>query len=397
MTINVTGNSASQTVTIELDPVGTSTGSVTGALVYLQVTDATTGDPVTTSCFVLIDFSNEGCDENGDGRISFEDVPPGVYGVTQTVASPGYLTLKDFRINVHDDKDTQTFPITLTPSNQTTGTVDVAVVPYDATTGGVLTGACVQFEGASLVGCDENGDGKITFAGVPVGSYQLSETQAPPGYDLAKPRIVSVQQDGRFYYIEHYPASNVATLDLVDVAIVTRDPDDGTLLNGACYIIIDASIEGCDENNDGQVDFAGVVPGTYTLHQTNAPSGFNRINDFAIQISQYDPTQSILTKQSADQFAPGYRNVSVAVWDINTGQRIRGENVCVQLSDWSNVGCDLNSDGQIDFQDVPVGEYQINVTSLPAGYVIYFDNNVVEVDSDNPFSIANALLTVEGP
>ncbi len=375
----------------------TATGSSTGKLVYLQVTDATTGDPVTTSCFVIIDFSNEGCDENGDGRISFEGVPAGIWGVTQTVASDGYLPLKDFRINVHDDRDTQTFPITLTPAHQTSGSVDVAVVPYDATTGGVLTGACVQFEGASLIGCDENGDGKITFDGVPVGTYQLSETQAPAGYDLAEPRFVSVQEDGRFYYLEHYPVSDVPALDQVDVAIVTRDPDDGSLLNGACYIIVDASIEGCDENNDGQVDFRGVVPGTYTLHQTSAPSGFNRINDFPIQISQYDPTQSILTKQSADQFEPGFRNVSVAVWDITTGQRITGEDVCVQLNEWSNVGCDLNGDGQIDFQDVPVGEYTINVTSLPDGYTVYFEDNVVEVPDDNPFSIANALLTVEGP
>jgi uncharacterized surface anchored protein len=181
------------------------------------------------------------------------------------------------------------------------------------------------------------------------------------------------------------------------VALVTRDPKTGDLLNGSCYVILDASIEGCDENSDGQVDFRDVVPGTYTVHQTKAPSGFNRIDDFDIQISEFDPTQSILIKQSKTQYAKGFRNVSVAVYDINTGTRVTGPDVCVQLVDFSNVGCDLNSDGQIDFQDVPVGTYVIDAISLPNGYGVNFRDNKVIVEETNPFSIANALLTVTGP
>ncbi len=43
---------------------------------YLQPTD-TQGNPVQGACFVLQDYSNEGCDENGDGRILFSDIPLG--------------------------------------------------------------------------------------------------------------------------------------------------------------------------------------------------------------------------------------------------------------------------------------------------------------------------------
>ena len=72
------------------------------------------------------------------------------------------------------------------------------------------------------------------------------------------------------------PSQDRNAADLVDVALVTRDPETGELLTGACYIILDASIEGCDENDDGQVDFEDVVPGTYTIHQTTAPDGLGR-------------------------------------------------------------------------------------------------------------------------
>jgi uncharacterized surface anchored protein len=395
--ITVTSTPDTQQFQIDLAPLdgeGTSLDTVT---VYLAPIDVTTGGAVTAACFVLIDFSNTGCDENGDGFISFEDVPPGIYGVHESQPAAGYLALSDFRINVHNDRAEQTFQIDMTPVRENNGTVDISVVPYDATTGGGLTGACVEFTGASLEGCDDNGDGRIDFKGVPVGSYQLTETTAPPGYQLADPRFVSVQQNGRVYYLEHYPGDQVQPAPQVDVALVTRDPKTGDLLNGSCYVILDASIEGCDENSDGQVDFRDVVPGTYTVHQTKAPSGFNRIDDFDIQISEFDPTQSILIKQSKTQYAKGFRNVSVAVYDINTGTRVTGPDVCVQLVDFSNVGCDLNSDGQIDFQDVPVGTYVIDAISLPNGYGVNFHDNKVIVEETNPFSIANALLTVTGP
>jgi hypothetical protein len=69
----------------------------------------------------------------------------------------------------------------------------------------------------------------------------------------------------------------------------------------------------------------------------------------------------------------------------------------VVLVDFSNEGCDLNGDGQIDFQDVPVGEYTIEATSLPKGYNVYFKDNLVVVEETNPLSIANALLVIVKP
>jgi hypothetical protein len=70
----------------------------------------------------------------------------------------------------------------------------------------------------------------------------------------------------------------------VFVALVSRDAASFARLAGACYIINGASIEGCDENGDGQVDFRGVQPGTYTVTQTLAPSGYRAAIDFEIVV-----------------------------------------------------------------------------------------------------------------
>lgn len=399
--ITVNASPAVQTFTIELEPV--SGGSVQqtsgdGVTVYIRTVDSANQFAITDVCYVLVDFSNEGCDDNGDGRVAFEGVPPGtIYTVTQTAGPSGYLAVGDFPIlpNMHDAE--QEFDVEMSRDRSTSDSVDIAVVPYDATSGGGLTGACVIFSGGSLEGCDDNGDGRITFEGVPVGSYLLRETVAPNGYTVAHDRWVAVQVTGRTLYLPHSPSDQVQPADTVDVALVTRDPETGELLTGACYIIFDASIEGCDENDDGQVDYEDVVPGTYTIHQTKAPAGWDAINDFEAQISEFDPTQSILIKQSEEQYEPGFRNVSVAIYDVDSGERVRGNATCVVLVDFSNEGCDENGDGQIDFQDVPVGEYEIEATSLPRGYNVYFRENLVIVEETNPLSIANALLVIVKP
>lgn len=398
--ITVRSEPAEQTFIVRLNPSGSVSAQTDGdgVTVYIRTIDASNQTPLVQVCYVIVDFSNVGCDEDGDGRVSFEGVPAGEpFTVSQTARPDGYLPVGDFPIlaNVHDAE--QTFDVIMTGDRTDAEAVDIAVVPYDAASGGGLTGACVIFHGGSLEGCDENGDGRITFEGVPVGSYLLRETVAPSGYNPASDRWVALQVSGRTLYLPHSPAEQVQPAEQVDVALVTRDPETGDLLTGACYIILDASLEGCDENGDGQVDYEGVVPGTYTIHQTSAPDGFDLIDDFEAQISEFDPEQSILIKQSEEQYEPGFRNVSVAIFDVDSGQRVKGPDTCVVLVDFSNEGCDENSDGQIDFQDVPIGEYEIEATSLPSGYNVYFRDNSVIVEETNPLSIANALLVIVRP
>jgi uncharacterized surface anchored protein len=402
LSITVNASPSQQTFTVRLHATGRvqpdQTNDGEGVTVFIRTYDASTRAALQQVCYVLVDYSNEGCDEDGDGLVTFEGVTPGAtYRVHQTARPDGYLPVGDFPIVVHLEALEFTFDVAMSGNRATADTVDISVVPYDAASGGGLTGACVVFSGGSLEGCDEDGDGRITFEGIPVGSYLLRETVAPNGYNPPPDRWIALQVTGRTIYLPHFPAEQVQPAGEVNVALVTRDPDTGELLTGACYIILDASIEGCDENNDGLVDYADVVPGTYTIHQTKAPEGFDLINDFEAQISEFEVQQSILVKQSEEQYAPGFRNVSVAIYDIETGERVTGEGVCVVLVGVSNEGCDLNSDGQIDFQDVPVGEYTIEATGLPVGYRVHFEENLVVIEETNPLSIANALLVVNGP
>ncbi|MGC4191773.1 MAG: SpaA isopeptide-forming pilin-related protein [Thermomicrobiales bacterium] len=270
--------------------------------IYLQPVSATNGSPIYDACFVLVGASNEGCDENGDGYIRFQDIAPGTYTVRQTRDAAGYLTMGDVSITANAATAEQVFPISLRPAGSSSNT-----------SGG-----------------------------------------------------------------------------LVHVALVTRDPGNGDLVTGTCYIIQGASIEGCDENGDGQVDFADVTPGTYTVQQTATPNAYPAVQPFDIVITD-DPTQAFIVKQAARQNDASHRNLSIVLVDKTTGQRVTGGNACVRVVDASNIGCDENGDGQVDFLDIPVGSHTVRITDMPPGYHGEYSSYTLNVDASE-YSIVTVYL-----
>jgi murein DD-endopeptidase MepM/ murein hydrolase activator NlpD len=164
--------------------------------------------------------------------------------------------------------------------------------------------------------------------------------------------------------------------DAVDIALITREPEGGDLLTGACYVV-GQSNEGCDENGDGQVTFADIPFGTYTVHQTQTPAGYPAINDYEIIVEgigymegpSFGVPLGFIVRQAPEQNAPDSRNVSVVFLDMVTHERVTS-GACVELMGASNVGCDRDLiDGQADFLDVPAGgPYELSFSNLPDGY-----------------------------
>jgi hypothetical protein len=341
----------------------------TGRTVYIETTDFRTGESITTACYVFVDYSQEGCDENGDGRISFQGMPAADFIVTQTVRAPGYLPMGDFPVTIHENGDGQLIRVQLARSDGVNrGPFDISIAPFNIQTNDPVSGGCFVLNGGSLEGCDENGDARVTFDGVAAGTYLLSQTVASPGYLLRAPAWIVVSANGliRVGVAPRVPEPP-ASAELPDVSIVTRDGE-GTLLRGACYIIIDASIEGCDENGDGQVDYRDVRPGTWTVTQTQAPGNFDPVDDFEITITP-EETQSFTVNQAG--WGPDSTIVSLIAIDADTGRRIASVDVCFIVIGGSIEGCDNNLDGQVDYFGIQPGRYSIEITSAPDGYLPY--------------------------
>ena len=199
-------------------------------------------------------------------------------------------------------------------------------------------------------------------------------------------------------------SSSASTDTAVDIALITRDPDTGELLTGTCNVLVDASNAGCDENGDGQVTFAAIPFGIYTVRQTLTPAGYSTIDDYDIDVQptgymegpSFGVPLGFIVKQARDQNAPDTRNVSVVMLDMRTHERVTAD-VCVELVGTSNAGCDeYPRDGQIDFLDVPAGgPYELRFSNLPAGYEVATVGGPLGVSIDaEPGTPSNRIIFV---
>ena len=329
----------------------------------IAIVTTVNGSSYYDACFVLVNHSNEGCDQNRDGQITFEDIPYGSYTLRQT---SGRVMGPDINIDVSgaaDGDGWERFYVNLQG-----GFSDIAVVTTD--NGASFYDACFVLVDHSNEGCDQNRDGQITFEDIPHGTYTLRQTRSLSGGKFVADTTIQVtgasDADGweRFYV-------GVEKDNSVNIALITRDPDDGNLLTNTCYVLVGFSNEGCDENADGQVTFEAVPPGTYTVRQTKTPAGYPTISDYEIMVENVDNVPlSFVVRQAPEQNAPGTRNVSIVFVDINTHTRLVA-NACVELVGASNVGCDEDlRDGQVDFLDVPAGTWEYKFSNIPPGWVI---------------------------
>lgn len=374
--------------------VPAASAQISGVTVFLELQDRSTGDQLTDSCFVLEDASNEGCDENEDGRIRFQDIAADTYTVHQSRQSEGFLPIGDFTINVNPEQREQSFLVATFPDTSSSSTVDMRVAAVDAATGESLMGGCFIFEGGSEEGCDENGDGIITFDDMPVGAYRLRSTATPEGYEPAQDRWTGVTRNETFT-VEFAAASAGKDPAIPDIALITREPESGGLLSGSCYVLIGFSNEGCDEDDDGRVTFEDVPAGLYEVEQTVAPANETRIDAFTIEVVAEANEQGIVVKQAKTQTDDGHRHVSVLYQDPYTGDLVRDQDTCVTLVNpgyESAKACDENRDGQVDFLDVPLGIYdvELEVADRSPGSELVYGPMTIEVTATE----ASAILVL---
>lgn len=250
--------------------------------------------------------------------------------------------------------------------------------------------ACYVLVDYSNAGCDENRDGRVMFADVPWGAYTVHQTaDLGPGRHVddfiihVRGNISSAGFEEFSATISNATGASASPSGAVDIALITRDPRDGHLLTGTCYVLIDYSSEGCDENGDGQVTFAAIPSGAYTVHQTQAPAGYAPINDYTIDVhpfhglsKDYAIPLGFVVKQAPQQNAPKTRNVSVVFVDSRKYTKVVAD-ICVQFVGASNVGCDEDLvDGQIDFLDLPAGTHEIKFSNIPSGWQIMGQDRV---------------------
>ncbi|MDQ3539463.1 MAG: SpaA isopeptide-forming pilin-related protein, partial [Chloroflexota bacterium] len=247
-----------------------------------------------------------------------------------------------------------------------TGEIAITVVDgEDAAVGG----ACfdVTNDSGTFTFCDDDGDGRIDVPDVQFGPQTVSQTEAGDGYAIdPEPQSVEVTAED--------PAAELTfrnDLDSAIVPVVAVDAD-GNALPSACWTLSgDGGEFGplCDDGanggtaEDGQVQFEGAPSGTYTLAQTQPPSGYGAVAEQEITVVAGDNEPVEVTHEVAPI------TVEVTTTDAEGGI-LAG--ACYAV-DGGEPLCDSDGDAIVNLEDVAPGERMISQTTPPEGFAAAAD------------------------
>ena len=335
------------------------------------------GVPLTGVHFILTDADgtkvNEG-DTDKDGKVLFASLPLGTYFLKETSAPAGY-ELDDTPIQIDLTQNGDLITKTITNSHSTGS---VSILKTDSVTGAALAGAHFKLTDASrnlVKEGDTGSDGKLTFSGIPIGTYYLSETAAPNGYVLdSTPVTVEITTGGQTVSKTFVNAPAVGS-----IAVTKTDAASGAALAGVHFKLVDtngSTVKEGDTDSNGNLSFNDVPLGSYQLIETATVDGYVLDSTpVAVELTQADQT---VTKNLTNARARG--NVLIRKTASDTGYALPG--VQFELLDQSGAVAasgTTGSDGTLLLDNLPLGSYSLKETQTVSGYALKAESIPVSI------------------
>ena len=353
---------AGQTVTIN------ATNAPAKGGITITKTDAENGAVLSGVHFILYNGNNnfiaEG-DTDSEGKLSFSNLPLGSYSIVETHTPTGYV-LDGTPRSVTITENGQIVEISITNG---AASASIVVVKTDAETGLPLSGihfVLADSFGATVGGGTTDENGILTFSGLPLGVYTLTETATQNGYVLdGTPITITLNENGQTVTqnISNTPARG-------SVSILKTDSETGAVLSGVHFELRDEAGALCAEGDtgaNGTLTLPNIPLGSYVLQETTTPEGY--VPDHTQRTVLI--TESGQSVQIAVENTPIRGSLEIIKKDVCDEIPLMGAGFRLYDSAGTQVAEGYtNSDGKLSFSGLAQGNYTFREFKAPKGYIL---------------------------
>ena len=373
--------------------VNTPSATVRTGSLQITKTDEN-GDPLSGVSFALYDENRNLLDcgwTESNGTVTFPDLSLGDYYYRETETLPGYILDSAYHA-VTISEGGQVVSVTV---QNALATGSVVITKTDADSGAALSGVHFVLKDADGTTVDEGdtgADGTLTFSGLRLETYTLTETATLSGY-IPDSTLISIELTANGQTVNK---SITNTRARGSVSIVKTDSETGEALAGVHFALRDgngSTVAEGDTASDGTLMLPNIPLGNYTLVETAAATGY---------VPDETPREVIITENGqtveiAVQNDPIHSSLEITKQDAHEGTVLMGAGYRLYDSTGTQVAEGYtDAFGKLSFSDLPRGEYSYQEFKAPKGYVLDGTNYPVSI-TGNGMSITETRTNERRP